>query len=217
MRKIANRIRAYFITGLLVVVPVWATYLVLKTLLVAMDGLLGEWVRLASNGIYIPGMGIISLFGFILTAGILAHNIFGRKIVEVWENLLRKVPFVRGVYTTFKAIVDTMSLQSQGQFSKVVLIQFPRKGQYSLAFITGTTDREVQEATPEKVVNVYVPTSPNPTSGYFLLVPEEEIVPLSMSIEDGLKMIVSGGMFSPEAAKKNMENVEKEGASKLSK
>lgn len=197
MNPFFNRIKAYFITGLLVVTPVWATYLVLKTLLVAMDGLLGELIQRYATGVYVPGLGIVVLLGIILLAGLLTHNIFGRKLVEWWEGLLQRVPFVRGVYTTFKAIVDTVSLQSKEQFNKVVLIEFPQKGQYSLAFVTGITQGEVQQVTHERLLNVYVPTTPNPTSGYLLLVPESDIIPLSMSVEDGLKMIVSGGLYTP--------------------
>lgn len=197
MKAFFHHIRTYFITGVLVVTPVWATYLVLKTLIVAMDGLLGDLIQRVAVGFYIPGLGIITLFFLIFLVGILTQNIFGRKIVQWWEALFHRVPFVRGIYATFKAIVETVSLRSKEQFNKVVLIEFPRKGQYSLAFVTGNTEGEAQEKTKEKVVNVYVPTAPNPTSGYLLFVPEEEIIPLTMSVEDGLKMIVSGGLYNP--------------------
>lgn len=200
MKPLAKRIKAYFITGLLVVTPIWATYLVLKTLLVTLDGLLGRVIEKYAIGSYIPGLGIAALLILLFVTGILTHNIFGRKIVRWWEGLLQRVPLVRSIYTTFKTIVDTFSLQSREQFNKVVLIEFPRKGYYSLAFVTGVTQGEVQKVTPEKVVNVYVPTTPNPTSGYLLLVPESEIIPLSMSVEDGIKMIVSGGLYTPTSS-----------------
>jgi uncharacterized membrane protein len=104
---------------------------------------------------------------------------------------------IRNVYSLVKSVVDTLSIQGKEKFNRVVLIEFPRKGQYSIAFVTGVTKGEIQELTKEKVVNIYVPTTPNPTSGYLLLVPESEIIPLSMSVEDGMKMIISGGLYTP--------------------
>lgn len=200
VKHLTTSLRRYFITGLLVVTPIWGTYLVLKTLLFAMEGVLGRLLERYST-FYVPGLGIIILVLVILFAGVLATNIFGKRIVKFWDDLLQRVPMVRGIYTMLKAIVDTISLQSKNQFNRVVLIEFPRKGHYSIAFVTGVTEGEVQEVTSEKVINVYVPTTPNPTSGFFLLVPETEIIPLSMSVEDAMKMIISGGLFTPPVPK----------------
>jgi uncharacterized membrane protein len=196
VKHVRTSLRRYFITGLLIVTPIWGTYLVLKTLLTSMEGILGRVLERYAV-FYVPGLGVILLVLLILFAGMLATNIFGRKIVEFWDDLVQRVPLVRGIYSVFKAIVDAISLQSKSQFNRVVLIEFPRKGQYSFAFVTGVTEGEVQEKTHEKVLNVYVPTTPNPTSGYFLLVPESEIIPLTMSVEDAMKMIISGGYYTP--------------------
>lgn len=194
--QIRSRLKRYFVTGLLVVTPLWGTYLILKALFSSLEGVLGNLLA-SHTSFYIPGLGILVLAALLLVVGMLATNIFGRKLVEAWERLLKQVPVVKTVYQVLKAVVDTFSIQNREQFSRVVLVEFPRKGQYSIAFVTGITKGEIQEITPERLINVYVPTTPNPTSGYFLFVPEPEIIPLSMSVEDGMKMIISGGMYTP--------------------
>jgi uncharacterized membrane protein len=191
-------LRRYFITGLLVITPVWGTYLVLKTLIQSLEGILGGMLR-RHVAFYIPGLGIIALVSLILLVGVIATNFLGQKLVELWEEMLRRVPVVRTIFNLVKSIVDTISLQQGDQFNRVVLIQFPRQGHYSIAFVTGAAE-EVQHATAERLVSVYVPTTPNPTSGYLLFVPEREVIPLSMSVEEGMKMIISVGMYSPAAA-----------------
>jgi uncharacterized membrane protein len=188
--------KRYFITGLLVIIPLWGTYLILKTLFLALEGVAGGLLETYFR-YYVPGLGIAALILIIFLTGLLTANFLGRKILELWESFLQRVPIIRSVYNLVKSIVDTISLQGQEKFNRVVLIEFPRKGQYSLGFVTGITKGEVQEVTKQKVVNVYVPTTPNPTSGYFLLVPEDEIIPLSMSVEDGMKMLISGGLYTP--------------------
>lgn len=198
IRKIQGHFRRYFITGLLVIIPIWGTYLVLSTLLGVMEGLLGDLLR-EQGRFYFPGLGILALILLILVVGLLTANFLGRKMVDMWDRFLNRVPLVRNIYTAFKHVVDVVSLQGKGKenFSRVVLIEFPRKGQYSIAFVTGVTGGEVQRITPERLINVYVPTTPNPTSGYLLLVPENDIIPLTMSVEDGMKMIISGGLYTP--------------------
>lgn len=197
-KQVRNLLKKWFITGLLVITPIWGTYLILKTLFRTLEGFLGDLLQKYFQ-YYIPGLGIISLFIIILLAGIFATNLIGRQFFRVWEELLRKVPFVSNIYGAIKAVLDAFSMHSKGDFKKVVLIEFPRKGQYSIAFITGVTKGEIQRLTNERVVNVYVPTTPNPTSGFFLFVPESDIIPLSMSVEDGMKMIISGGFYTPNS------------------
>jgi len=190
------RLRRYFVTGLLVVTPLWGTYLILSALFSTLEGVLGGLLRRYAV-FYIPGLGIVALVLVLLGVGMVATNIFGRKLVSWWESLLTRVPVVKTVYLVIKSVMDTISIQNKEQFNRVVLIEFPRKGQYSIAFVTGITKGEIQRITTERLINVYVPTTPNPTSGYFLFVPESEIIPLSMSVEDGMKMIISGGMYTP--------------------
>lgn len=189
-------LKRYFITGLLVITPIWGTYLVLSTLLKFLEGFLGDFLK-SMGRFYFPGMGIISLLILILLVGLIATNYFGRKVVSLWESLMTKVPLVRNIYTVFKHVVDTVSLQGKEHFRRVILVEFPRKGIYSMGFVTGITRGEVQDLTEERVVNVFIPTTPNPTTGFFLFVPENDIIPLSISVEDGMKMIISGGLYTP--------------------
>ena len=193
---IRHRFRRYFVAGLLVVTPLWGTYLILSALFTTLDGVLGGLLRRYA-AFYIPGLGIVALILLLLGVGMAATNIFGHKLVAWWESLLTRVPVVKTIYLVIKSVMDTISIQNKEQFNRVVLIEFPRKGQYSIAFVTGVTKGEIQRITAERLINVYVPTTPNPTSGYFLFVPESEIIPLSMSVEDGMKMIISGGMYTP--------------------
>lgn len=200
MTKFFVHLRRYFITGLLVITPVWGTYLILKTLIQSLEGILGGMLQ-RHLAFYIPGLGIIALVSLILLFGLIATNFLGHKLVELWEEMLRRVPVVRTVFNLVKSIVDTISLPQSDQFNRVVLVQFPRQGYYSIAFVTGAAE-EVQHATAERLVNVYVPTTPNPTGGYLLFVPEREVIPLSMSVEEGMKMVISCGFYSPAAAAK---------------
>ncbi len=194
-------LKRYFITGLLVVVPIWGTILVLKTLFVTLDGLLGDILEKYLTKRYVPGAGLLILATVILLAGLLATNIMGRRVVKLWEDLLQRVPLVRGIYMTIKSMMDVLSFQDANKgtakYSRVVMIEFPRKGQYALALVTGVTPGEVQDISPDRVINVYVPTSPNPTSGYLLFVPESELIPVGMSVDEAMKMMFSGGMYTP--------------------
>jgi uncharacterized membrane protein len=196
LKRIRSSIRRYFITGLLVITPIWGTYLILKALLVTLESVLGQILRRYAS-FYIPGLGIVALALLILLTGVLATNIFGKKIVQFWDYLLHRVPVVRGIYSVLKAIVDAISLQSKSHFNRVVLVQYPRAGIYSLAFVTGVTQGESQILTREKLVSIFVPTTPNPTSGFFMMVPQEDVIPLSMSIDEGMKMIITAGFFTP--------------------
>ena len=194
-------LKRYFITGLLVIVPIWGTILVLKTLFVTLDGILGDIPEKYLTQRYVPGVGILVLFLLIILAGLLATNIMGRRVVKIWEDLLQRVPLVRGIYATIKAMMDVLSFQDTAKgtakYRRVVMIEFPRKGQYALALVTGVTPGEVQDISPDRVINVYVPTSPNPTSGYLLFGPESELIPVSMSVDEAMKMMFSGGMYTP--------------------
>src|SRR5581483_3013924 len=196
-----GHLKKYFLTGLLVITPIWGTVLILKTLFLTVDSILGNVLaRVVPAGYYVPGLGIITLLVLIFTTGLLATNIIGGQIVKLWEELLQRVPVVRGIYSTLKSMTDILSFQEKERYNRVVLIQFPKNGHYCFAFVTGMTHGEVQEVSNGPLLNVYVPTSPNPTSGYFLLVPESEVVPLDMSVEEAMKLIVSGGLYSPVPA-----------------
>ncbi len=199
--KIKGHIKRYLITGILVITPIWGTYLIFKTLLTSMESLLGDYARSHFPEFYIPGLGIIALLIFIFLIGLLTANFVGKKLLDLWERLLKKVPVVSSIYSALKQIVDSFSMQGSGNFSRVVLIEYPRKGVHTIGFVTGTSKGEVQNKTKEKVLNVFVPTTPNPTAGFLLLVPEADVIPLDMKVEDGMKMIISCGIITPPQKK----------------
>ena len=190
-------LRRYFLTGLLLVTPIWGTILVLKTLFVAVDGILGDAVAELVPDHYIPGLGIVTLVLLIFLVGLFAANFIGRQIVSHWEDWLNRLPLVRGIYSTLKSMMDILSFSERGSYRRVVLIQFPKNGHYCFAFVTGMTKGETTALGQEALIHVYVPTSPNPTSGYFLLVPEREVTSVDISIEEAMKLIVSGGLYTP--------------------
>jgi uncharacterized membrane protein len=198
MKTLRASLKRYFLTGLLVITPIWGTILILKTLFITVDSILGNMLsQVVPPGYYVPGLGILTLVLLVFLTGLLAANFIGRQIVKWWEELLHRVPIVRGIYSTLKSMTDILSFKEKERYNRVVLIQFPKNGHYCFAFVTGTTQGEVQEISPDPLLNVYVPTSPNPTSGYFLLVPEKEVVSLEISVEEAMKLIVSGGLYSP--------------------
>jgi uncharacterized membrane protein len=191
-------LKRYFLTGLLVITPIWGTVLILKTLFVIVDSILGEAVSgIVPPQYNVPGLGIAALVLLIFTTGLLAANFIGGQIVKWWEEWLNRVPVVRGIYSTLKSMTDILSFKEKDRFHRVVLIQFPKNGHYCFAFVTGVTRGEIQDISPDPLLNVYVPTSPNPTSGYFLLVPEKEVMPVDITVEEAMKLIVSGGLYSP--------------------
>lgn len=201
-------LRRYFLTGLLLVTPIWGTILVLKTLFVAVDGILGDVVAELVPDHYIPGLGIVTLVLLIFLVGLFAANFIGRQIVGHWEDWLNRLPLVRGIYSTLKSMMDILSFSERGSYRRVVLIQFPKNGHYCFAFVTGMTKGEMTALGQDALIHVYVPTSPNPTSGYFLLVPEREVTSVDISIEEAMKLIVSGGLYTPSGAMTSALNAE---------
>lgn len=197
-RMLKASLKRYFLTGLLIMIPFWGTVLILKTLFVSLDGILGEAAAsLVTPGYYVPGLGIVALVLLIFVTGLFAANFIGRHVVRQWENLLNRVPVVRGIYSTIKSMMDILSFAERETYRRVVLIQFPKNGHYCFAFVTGVTKGEMQQLSPDPLVHVYVPTSPNPTSGYFLLVPEREVIAVQITVEEAMKLIVSGGLYVP--------------------
>ncbi len=196
MGAVKAALKRYLLTGLLVITPIWGTVLILRTLFEAVDGIIGKSLAEWFPHYYKPGLGVLTLILLIFLTGLLAANFIGSRIVKLWEEFLHRVPLVRGIYATLKSMMDIISFSERGKYKRVVLIEFPMEGHYCFAFVTGVTKGEVQEISTAPLVNVYVPTSPNPTSGYFLLVPEKDVVPLNISVEEAMKLIVSGGLYS---------------------
>jgi uncharacterized membrane protein len=200
-----HHLRRYLIAGLLIWLPLGVTVLVVRLLVGTMDQtllLLPERFRPDTLlGFHVPGLGLVLTVLVVLATGMLVANLFGRRLVALWERLLARIPLVRSIYMAVKQLAETMFSSGGQSFRKVLLIEYPRQGLWTLAFQTGTGVGEAQRKTGREVVNVYVPTTPNPTSGFFLMVPVEDVVELDMSVDDGLKMIISMGVVVPNGAK----------------
>ena len=195
------RLRRYLITGLLVWLPIGVTVLVVKLLVDLMDQTLVVLPEAYSPdhllGFHVPGLGVVLSILVVLITGVIMAHFFGQQLLAAWEAILNRIPLVRSIYSSVKQLSETL-LSSGGQsFRKVLLIEYPRKGLWTLAFQTGTEVGEAQLKTGEEVINVYVPTTPNPTSGFFLMVPRRDVVELEMNVDEGLKMIISMGVVVP--------------------
>ena len=187
-----------FITGLLVLIPLILTFWVLFSLIKFLDQvlfLLPETLRPDYIlGIEVFGFGVILTFIIILLTGIIANNFFGKKIITLYEVLLNRLPFVKSVYKSIKQVSDTLLSSSGNAFTKAVLIEFPISGTYTFAFITGEPDQVLTKNLKGKYLNVYVPTTPNPTSGYTLMVPRNKVVELDIGVDQVLKYVISMGV-----------------------
>jgi uncharacterized membrane protein len=192
VKKLKNILKKYFITGLLVLVPLGVTIFVLKGLLGWIDNILGDLPGYVT-GLSFPGLGIITLILFILLVGIISANYFGNRLVRSWDELMHKVPLVRGVYSTVKQVMETFSVKHN--FHGVALVEYPRKGCYSIGFVTGDVQGE-SVGLIGKHETVFVPTTPNPTAGFLLMLPEAEVRHLEMTVEQGMKFIISLGLVS---------------------
>ena len=194
-----KKLRTIIVAGLLVWVPLGATIFVLK-LLIDLFGNLDS--RMSDQlGFTIPGIGILLALLALLGTGLIAANYFGKRFVGFWESLLERIPLVRNIYSAVKRFVEIILSDSTQSFSRVLLIEYPRKGLYSLSFQTSQNLGEIQEKTGEEVVCVFVPTTPNPTSGLILMVPEQDVIELDMNVEDALKMVISLGVVVPDKDK----------------
>jgi uncharacterized membrane protein len=149
----------------------------------------------------IPGLGLIVVVLIVLFVGLITRNFVGRKMVHLGERIVDRIPLARVLYVGVKQLVEALILQKTKAFQKAALIEYPRKGIYAIAFITGESRGEVQHLTEKKMINVFVPTTPNPTSGFYILIPEDEITLLDMTVEEAFKLIVSGGIVSPAETK----------------
>lgn len=200
-----KNLRKYIVAGLLVWLPLAVTYLLLNFAVGVMDGLLDKMLRILPPayrpeqllGMKIPGLGVIFTFLLLLTTGVLAANFIGRAFVGGWESLLDRIPFVRSIYSGAKNFAEIIFSDSSHAFKNVLLVEYPRKGIYSLAFQTSNDLGEVQGRTGEEVVGCFVPTTPNPTSGFIIIVPRKDVHILDMEVDEALKMIISLGVVVP--------------------
>ena len=201
--------KKYLLTGLLVWTPLAITIWVLSWLLGMMDGLFA-WLLAAPQALLpasahdsieqlrrIPGLGVLVMGLGLLLTGIFATNIFGQWWMRQWSRVLHKIPIVRSVYSSVKQVSNTLFSSSGNAFREAVLVQYPRQGSWTIAFITGKPGGEVAHHLSGAYVSVYVPTTPNPTSGFFLMMPRADVVPLDMSVDEALKYIISMGVVAP--------------------
>jgi len=202
--------RKYLIAGLLVWMPLGITFLVVRAIVDFLDRsllLIPEAYRPDSLlGFHVPGIGVVLSVILVLATGMIVANLLGKRIVAAWESLLARIPVVRNLYAGVKQILEAMLSTNGESFRKVLLIEYPRKGVWSFGFKTSDDLGEVQDKTGEHVVSVFIPTTPNPTSGFVLLVPESDVIELDMSVEDGLKMIISMGVVVPSWKKDELEH-----------
>jgi uncharacterized membrane protein len=205
VKRFRTILKNYFLTGLLVILPIFITVYVIWYLIKAMDTVLkyipAKYLPETYTNIYIPGVGLILVVILILIVGILTRNIAGRTVLQFWDNLVDRIPLARILYSSVKQLLQAFFFQNSDSFQRVALIEYPRRGIYVLGFITGESRGEIQVKTNKKVINVFVPTTPNPTSGFYVLVPEEDLMLLDMSVEDAFKLLISGGLVSPNEMK----------------
>jgi len=196
-----NEIRKTLLAGLLVLAPIALTIYILYHLFRILDGILRdplskflvENIGLESQWVPIPGLGIIALLALLILTGVIARNYIGKKFITVGDTIVTRIPLINRIYIAIREISEAILSEKREVFKKAVLIEYPRKGLYSIAFFTQDTKGPVQEAIQEDVVSVFLPTTPNPTSGYLLFVPKTDIMELKMPVEDALKLVISGG------------------------
>ena len=197
--------RRYLVAGLLVWVPLGITIWVLHFLVTTLDQTLLLFPESAQPdrllGVHIPGFGVLLSFGILLLTGVIAANFFGARLIRVWESLLGRIPVVKSIYSSVKQVSDTLLSEKGNAFRKALLVEFPREGSWTIAFLTGTPDRTVAPHLPGDHVSVYVPTTPNPTSGYFVIVPKSKVRDLDMTVDEALKYVISMGVVAPRGRK----------------
>jgi len=190
-KQVGKRLRTQFITGILVVVPIGAAILILRWLFIIFDNIL-QPVAKSLLGYTIPGLGLAIMIVLIYLAGVVATNVIGRRLISYGESLLARVPLFRYLYTGIKQILQSLATPREGGFLEVVLVEFPKKGMRAIGFVTS----ESRVKSGEKLLSVFIPTSPNPTSGYLEIVRENDIIKTKISIDDALKMVLSAGKVS---------------------
>lgn len=203
-------VRRTFLTGLVVLTPVLVTVWVVRLVLQTVTGAVTPTVRALIHMLHIeqdwvqflaPLLGLVLSGVVICLLGLLAGNVLGRQLIAMLERLLMQIPVVRGVYSATRQFLRTFSGDKTKAFNKVVLFEYPRKGLWTMGLLTGETRGEVQDRSSQPMVSVFVPTTPNPTSGWLIFVPKTDLVELTMSVDDAFKMIISGGVLTPESPK----------------
>jgi len=197
-----GKLRGYFIAGILITAPISITFYLGWLFITYVDskvtGLLPDKYNPETYLPYgVPGLGVVVVVVALVLIGAFTAGFMGRFFQRVWDRMVGNVPVLRSIYKALKQILETVLAQQSNAFREAVLVEYPRRGMWVIAFITGRTQGEVQSLTEQEVINLFVPTTPNPTSGFLIFVPKEDMVPLSMSVEDALKMVISGGIVTP--------------------
>jgi uncharacterized membrane protein len=198
--------RKYFVTGLLILVPlvitVWVISMIVGTLDQSLLLLPPAWRPEALVGFHVPLLGTIFTLLIIFVTGLVTRNFIGNQVVIAWERLLTRIPVVNSIYSSVKQVSDTLLSSSGNAFRTAVLVEYPRQGSWTIAFVTGVPGGDVANHLKDDHISLYVPTTPNPTSGFFLMVPRAQTIELNMTVDEALKYIVSMGVVAPEQAKK---------------
>ncbi|MCB2107560.1 MAG: DUF502 domain-containing protein [Rhodobacteraceae bacterium] len=197
------RLRNYFLAGILVTAPVGITFYVAWAVITTIDRAVTDLIPAAYDPhtffpFDIPGVGLLILFVFLTLIGFLTANYLGRLFVRVGEKIVGRMPVIRSLYAAVKQIFESVLRSQSTAFNEVVLVEYPRRGMWTLGLVIGETYGEIQAKTSETMCNIYLPTTPNPTSGYLVFLPRSDMIELEMSVEDCMKMIVSGGIVTPE-------------------
>ena len=204
---ILARLRSFFFAGVLVTAPLTITIGLAWWFIDIVDSKVTPLIPARYNPVYylppdyqeygIPGLGLLLVFLVITLVGWVTTNVAGKSLIRLSERILDRIPAVRSIYAAIKQILETVLANQSAAFRKAVLVEYPRRGLWAIAFITGNTKGEVQNLTEQEVVNIFLPTTPNPTSGFLLFVPRENVVELDMSVEEAVKMVISGGIVTP--------------------
>jgi uncharacterized membrane protein len=202
IKILALKLRSYLFTGILITAPVVITLWIVFSLVKVFDGLVTPLIPTQFNPnqylpYEIPGIGLIVLITFLIIIGFLTANFFGRWIVKRTEIILQNIPLIKVFYKTIKQILETVLKNNSNAFRKVVLVEYPRKGLWIIGFTTGETSGLIRKKIGTKLTNVFIPTTPNPTSGFLLLVPEKELKYLEIGVDDAIKTVVSAGIVPP--------------------
>ncbi|MGV7222558.1 MAG: DUF502 domain-containing protein [Nitrospinales bacterium] len=215
LKGFKRRIRNVFLTGVAVTIPIAFTLFILNFLFKTLDNSLSPMftallIKLGApipDGYRIPGLGVVMTLVVIFLVGLFTKNFFGAKLIQLGEMIVEKIPFVSNIYSGIKQVVTTIANTETQAFKKVVMVEFPRKDVYAIGFVSSETKGEVQQRTENEVMNVIIPTTPNPTSGFLVFAPKEDIIELDMTIEDGIKLIISCGIVTPKFEPDEMDKL----------
>jgi uncharacterized membrane protein len=196
-----SAIRRYLLSGLLVWLPIWITLLVIEFIVSLMDGTLRllpeNWQPDNLIGFHIPGLGLIFTLLILFFTGMFVANFLGRRLVHIWESLIDRIPLVRTLYSSVKKVLESVFTSKGKAFKKVLLVEYPRRGMWSIAFQTGEGNQEVKDHVGVEMVTVFIPTTPNPTSGFLMVVPRQDVHEMKMTVDQALKFVISLGVVQP--------------------